>query len=251
MSGKVALVTGAGSGLGKAMAAKFADAGARVIVNDMRDAGQRVADEIGGAFMKADLSSMGETRELCKRALDAEGRVDVLVNNAGYQHMSPVDEFPDEVWARMVQVMLVAPFQLTKYLLPEMKSAGWGRIINISSIHGLVASPFKSAYIAAKHGLVGLTKTTAIEVGEHGVTVNAICPGFSRTPLVEAQVADQARLNDMTEEQVETDIMLAGAAIKKLIEPEEIASLAFFLASDDARSITGATYAIDAGWTAR
>ena len=251
MSGKVALVTGAGSGLGKAMATRFADAGARVIVNDMRDEGRRVADEIGGTFLQADLASMDETRLLCERALEAEGRVDVLVNNAGYQHMSPVDEFPDEVWARMVQVMLVAPFQLTKYLLPEMKSAGWGRIINISSIHGLVASPFKSAYIAAKHGLVGLTKTTAIEVGEHGVTVNAICPGFSRTPLVEAQVADQARLNDMSAEQVETDIMLAGAAIKKLIEPEEIASLAFFLASDDARSITGATYAIDAGWTAR
>ena len=248
---KVALITGAGSGIGKAMAQTFADSGARVIVNDMREVGREVAEEVGGRFLKADLADMDQTRRLCEDAIAAEGRVDILVNNAGFQNMSPVDEFPDEIWAKLVQVMLVAAFQTTKYLLPGMKEQGWGRIINISSIHGLVASPFKSAYIAAKHGLVGLTKTVALEVGQYGVTVNAICPGFVRTPLVEGQIADQAKLNDMTEEDVVEKIMLEPAAIKRLIEPTEIAGLARFLASDEARSITGASYAIDVGWTAR
>jgi 3-hydroxybutyrate dehydrogenase len=165
--------------------------------------------------------------------------------------MSPVDEFPDEIWMKMVHVMLVAPFQTTKYLLPSMKEHGWGRIINISSIHGLVASPFKSAYISAKHGLIGLTKTVALEVGQHGITVNAICPGFVRTPLVEGQITNQANLNNLTEEEVVEKIMLEPAAIKHLIEPSEIAGLARFLASDEARSITGASYSIDLGWTAR
>ena len=248
---KVALITGAGSGIGEAMARAFADAGARVIVNDVRGAGRGVADEVGGVFLKADLADVEQTRQLCRNAVAAEGRVDILVNNAGFQSMSPIDEFPDETWAEMVRVMLVAPFQTTKYLLPGMKERGWGRIINVSSIHGLVASPFKSAYVAAKHGLVGLTKAVALEVGPYGVTVNAICPGFVRTPLVEGQIADQARLNDMSEADVVEKIMLEPAPIKRLIEPAEIAGLASFLASDDARSITGASYAIDAGWTAR
>ena len=248
---KVALITGAGSGIGEAMARAFADGGARVIVNDVRGAGRGVADEVGGVFLKADLADVEQTRQLCRNAVAAEGRVDILVNNAGFQSMSPIDEFPDETWAEMVRVMLVAPFQTTKYLLPGMKERGWGRIINVSSIHGLVASPFKSAYVAAKHGLVGLTKAVALEVGPYGVTVNAICPGFVRTPLVEGQIADQARLNDMSEADVVEKIMLEPAPIKRLIEPAEIAGLASFLASDDARSITGASYAIDAGWTAR
>ena len=151
----------------------------------------------------------------------------------------------------MIQVMLVAPFQLTKHAIPGMKESGWGRIINMSSIHGLVASPYKSAYNSAKHGLIGFTKTVALEVGEFGITANAICPGYTRTPLVQAQVADQAKNNDLSEDEVISKIMLEPAAIKRLIEPTEVADLAVFLASDSARSITGSAYSIDLGWVAR
>ena len=248
---KVALITGAGSGIGRAMAVAFAERGARLVVNDVLETGRQVADELGGTFLKADLSDMDETRELCRRATELEGGVDILVNNAGFQHIAPVEEFPEEVWSKLIQVLLVAPFQTTKHLLPVMKERGWGRIINISSIHGLVASPYKSAYVAAKHGLIGLTKTVALEAGTYGVTVNAICPGYTRTPFVEVQIGDQARTRGITEDEVVDEVMLEPAAIKRLIEPEEIAGLAVFLASEDARSITGAAYAVDAGWTVR
>ena len=248
---RVALVTGAGSGIGRAIAKLFAENGARVLVNDIQDAGRAVADEVGGAFLQADLADMDETRQLGRRATEMEGRVDILVNNAGFQHVSPIDEFPEEMWANMVQVMLIAPFQLTKSLLPGMKQSGWGRIINISSIHGLVASPYKSAYVAAKHGLIGLTRTVALEAGQSGVTANAICPGYTRTPLVEAQIEDLARTQGISVGEVVETVMLEPAAIKRIIEPEEIARLALFLASDDSRSITGGAYPIDAGWTAR
>ncbi|MBM3935010.1 MAG: 3-hydroxybutyrate dehydrogenase [SAR202 cluster bacterium] len=251
LKGRVALITGGGSGIGKAIATRFAASGAKVIVNDMRDEGVAVANDLKGAFIKANLADMEETRQLAKKAVGLEGRVDILVNNAGYQNVAPVDEFPEEVWAQMVQVMLVAPFQLTKYVVPGMKAQKWGRIINMASIHGLVASPYKSAYNAAKHGIVGLTKTVALEVGEFGITVNAICPGYTRTPLVEAQLESQAKTFGITPEEVVRKIMLEPAAIKRMIEPEEIAGLARFLASDEARSITGASYAIDLGWTAR
>ena len=248
---KVALVTGAAGGIGRVTAGAFAEGGARVIVHDVSETGRDVADELGGTFLRADLSDMDETRELCRAALEAEGRIDILVNNAGLQHIAPVDEFPDEAWSKLIQVMLVAPFQMMKRLVPGMKERGWGRIINISSIHGLVASPYKSAYVSAKHGLIGLTKTVALEVGTFGVTVNAICPGYTRTRLVEVQIGDQARTRGIPEDEVIDKVMLEPAAIKRLIEPEEIARLALFLASDDARSITGAAHAIDAGWTAR
>ena len=180
-----------------------------------------------------------------------EGRVDILVNNAGLQHIAPVEDFPDEEWARLVQIMLIAPFQLTKAVVPGMKAGGWGRVINMSSIHGLVASPFKSAYVSAKHGIIGLTKTVAHEVGQDGITVNAICPTYVRTPLTESQIADQARTRGIPESEVVEKVMLEPAAIKSLVEPEEVAALAMFLASNEARSITGAAYTIDAGWTAR
>lgn len=251
LDGKVAMVTGGGSGIGRAIAMGLAQSGARVVINDMSESGQETADEIGGAFLQADLADMDETRGLCQRALELEGRIDILVNNAGFQHMSPVEDFPDERWAKLIQVMLIAPFQMTKYALPGMKERGWGRIINMSSIHGLIASPFKSAYVSAKHGIVGLTKTVALETGEHGVTVNAICPAYVRTPLVEAQIADQARMMNLGEDEVTDKVMLAPAAIKHLVDPEEVAAVALFLASDDARSITGACYTIDLGWTAR
>ena len=248
---KVALITGAGGGIGRSIAQVYAEAGARVIVTDLLESGQEVADEVGGTYIQADLSDMEETRALCRRAVEAEGRVDILVNNAGLQHMAPVDEFPEETWAKLVQIMLVAPFQTTKHLLPGMKERGWGRIINMSSIHGLVASPYKSAYVSAKHGLIGLTRTVALEVGEHGVTVNAICPGFTRTPLVEGQIEDQARTRGIRVDEVMDKVILEPAAIKRLVEPEEVARLALFLASEDARSITGSAFSIDAGWTAR
>ena len=251
VAGKVALITGGGSGIGKEIAKLYTESGATVIINDIRDVGQEAADELGGHFLRADLSDMKATRQLAEEALAIEGRVDILVNNAGYQNIYPVDEFPDETWAEMVQVMLVAPFQLIKYLVPSMKAHGWGRIINMASIHGLVASPYKSAYNSAKHGLVGLTKTVALEVGEFGITVNAICPGYVSTRLVEVQIEDQAKTRGISVDDVIEKVMLEPAAIKRLIDPEEVAALAQFLASDAARSITGSAYSIDAGWVAR
>ena len=249
--GKVALITGGGGGFGRAIANTYTDAGARVVITDARESGREVAEEVGGSFILADLSDMETTRELCREAIESEGGVDILVNNAGLQHIAPVEEFPDDDWARLVQIMLVAPFQLTKYVVPGMKERAWGRIINLSSIHGLVASPFKSAYVSAKHGLVGLTRTAALELGEFGITVNAICPGYSNTPLTRGQVADQARTRGISESDVIEKVMLEPAAIKRLVEPDEIASLALYLASEGARSITGAAISIDAGWTAR
>jgi 3-hydroxybutyrate dehydrogenase len=251
LRGKVALITGGGGGFGRAIANKYTDAGARVVITDARESGREVAEEVGGSFILADLSDMETTRELCREAIESEGGVDILVNNAGLQHIAPVEEFPDDDWARLVQIMLVAPFQLTKYVVPGMKERAWGRIINLSSIHGLVASPFKSAYVSAKHGLVGLTRTAALELGEFGITVNAICPGYSNTPLTRGQVADQARTRGISESDVIEKVMLEPAAIKRLVEPDEIASLALYLASEGARSITGAAISIDAGWTAR
>jgi 3-hydroxybutyrate dehydrogenase len=199
----------------------------------------------------ADLTDATATRRLVDQAFDSAGRVDILVNNAGFQHVSPVEEFSEEIWNKMLQVMLTTPFLLTKYLLPGMKQRGWGRIINIDSVHGLVASPFKAGYISAKHGLLGLTKTVALEAAAFGVTVNAICPAYVRTPLVEQQIADQARTHGIPPEEVITRIMLEPAAIKRLIEPAEVAEFALFLASDRASAITGAVQTMDLGWTAR
>lgn len=244
-------MTGAGSGIGKAIAETFASEGAYVLVNDSADAGQAVADQIGGTFIKADLSDREDVRRLAKRAIEAKGHVDVLVNNAGFQHIAPVEEFPEDMWVKMIQVMLIAPFQLIKHLVPGMKANGWGRIINISSLHGVVASPYKSAYISAKHGLIGLTKTVALEVGTSGITVNAICPAYVRTPIVDNQIKDQAATHGISEEEVIDKIMLEPAAIKRLIEPEEVADLALFLASEKASTITGAAHMMDLGWTAR
>lgn len=251
LKGKVALVTGGGNGIGKIIAHLLAEQGVRVLVNDIRDVGREVAESVGGVFLKADLTSMEEAAALGERALEVEGRLDILVNNAGTQHIDPVEDFPDETWARLVQLLLVAPFQLTKRVVPGMKERRWGRIINMSSIHGLVASPYKSAYVSAKHGLIGLTKTVALEVGRHGITVNAICPGYTRTRLVEVQIEDQARTRGISVDEVVETVMLEPAAINRLVEPEEVAQLAMFLASEAARSITGSAYSIDAGWTAR
>jgi len=177
--------------------------------------------------------------------------VHVLVNNAGYQHVSPIEEFPEEQWERMLALMLTAPFLLTRYCWPAMKKQKWGRIVNIASIHALVASPYKAAYISAKHGLLGLTRTAALEGGEHGITVNAICPAYVRTPLVDSQIADQARANRLSPKDVVETIMLAPAAVKRLIEPAEVADFAAYLCTEPAGVITGAALTMDLGWTAR
>lgn len=248
---KVALVTGAGSGIGKATAQALAREGAHVVVSDVQEEARAVADGLDGSFLQADLSDRAAVRDLAARALEVRGAVDILVNNAGFQHVAPVEDFPEEVWVRMIQVMLVAPYQLIKYLVPGMKAKGWGRVINVSSLHGVVASPFKTAYISAKHGLMGLTKTVALEVARDGITVNAICPAYVRTPLVEKQIRAQAETHGISEDEVIDRIMLEPAAIKRLVEPEEVADLAVFLASDKARSMTGAAHLIDLGWTAR
>ncbi len=250
-SGKVVLVTGAASGIGRAVAEAFAQDGADVLVNDVNVECAAVADSIGGEFIQADLSKHEETRMLAQKALSRRGRVDILINNAGFQHVAPIEEFSEETWISMIQVMLVAPFQLIKWLVTAMKQEGWGRIINIASIHGLVASPYKSAYVSAKHGIIGLTKTVALEVASSGITVNSICPAYVRTPLVEKQINTQAATHGLSENDVIETIMLEPTAIKRLIEPQEIAEFALYLASEKAKSMTGAAHLMDLGWTAR
>ena len=252
LADKTVLVTGAGSGIGRAIAEAFARAGARVIAHDLVPSALAVAEAIGANFLQADLADQDAVRALAQAALArAGGRVDILVNNAGFQQIHSVEEFPEATWNRMIQVMLTAPFQLIKYLLPAMKANRWGRIMNIASLHSVVASPYKSAYISAKHGLLGLTRTVALEAAPFGVTVNAICPAYVRTPLVDQQIADQARTLNIPEDEVIERVMLAPAAIKRLVEPEEVAAFALYLASDHAGVITGAAHMLDLGWTAR
>jgi len=253
LTDKCALVTGAASGIGQAVAEALGAQGARVLVSDLDEAGARaVAGRIPGALaQRADVSSREDCRALVERARQEWGRLDILVNNAGLQHVSPVEDFPEEKWEQMIRIMLVGPFLLTKYALPLMYARKWGRILNISSLHGVVASPYKSAYVSAKHGLMGLTKTVALEAADKGVTVNALCPSYVRTPLVEKQIADQARVNNMSEADVIEKVMLAPAAVKRLLEPSEVAAYAAFLCSDAAGGITGAAQMMDCGWTAR
>ena len=253
LSGKSALVTGAASGIGRAIAEDLSRRGARVLLADIDEPALRaVAAALPGAVLqRADISSRDDCRALVERARSEWGGVDVLVNNAGLQHVAPVEEFPEDRWEYIVRVMLVGAFLLTKYAVPDMYRKRWGRIVNISSLHGLVASPYKSAYISAKHGLMGLTKTVALEAADKGVTVNAICPSYVRTPLVEKQIADQARVNQMAEADVIEKVMLAPAAIKRLLEPSEVAAYVAFLCSDEASGITGSAQLIDMGWTAR
>ncbi|MDQ2952722.1 MAG: 3-hydroxybutyrate dehydrogenase [Chloroflexota bacterium] len=253
LSGKTALVTGAASGIGRAIAEDLAGRGARVLLADIDEAQLRaVASPLKNAIaQRADISVREDCRSLVQRARDELGGVDILVNNAGLQHVAPVEDFPEDRWEYIVRVMLVGAFLLTKYAVPDMYRKRWGRIVNISSLHGLVASPYKSAYVSAKHGLMGLTKTIALEAADKGVTVNAICPSYVRTPLVEKQIADQARVNNISQAEVIEKIMLAPAAIKRLLEPREIAAYVAFLCSDDASGITGSAQLMDVGWTAR
>lgn len=245
LSGRRALVTGGASGIGAACAVAFAAAGAHVIVADLNgDAAEAMAKKIGGEAWQVDLS---DTKALADPDLD----VDILVNNAGVQHVSPIEEFDPERFSFILRLMLESPFLLIRAALPKMYERGHGRIINLSSAHGLRASAFKSAYVAAKHGLEGLSKVTALEGGPHGVTSNCINPSYVRTPLVEKQIADQARTHGIPESDVVEKVMLAEIAIKRLVEPEEVADLALWLAGDTAGMVTGASYTMDGGWTAR
>jgi len=257
LDGKAAIVTGAASGIGRAIAATLGAAGAAVCVGDLDEEGsRRVAAEIersGGRAIavRADVSRADQVEALVRATAEAFGRMDILVNNAGLQHVAPVHEFPLEKWNQLIGVMLTGTFLCTRAALPHMMTKRWGRVVNISSIHGLVASPFKSAYISAKHGIIGFTRTLALEVAEHGITANAVCPGYVRTPLVEGQIADQARVHGIPAQQVVETIMLAPSALKRLLEPEEVAFLVLYLCSEAAAGITGAAYSIDGGWTAR
>jgi 3-hydroxybutyrate dehydrogenase len=245
LQGKRALVTGAASGIGAACARALAKAGATVVGADLDERGATaVAEEIGGEAWAVDLT---DTAALAESRLE----VDVLVNNAGIQHVSPIEDFPPEMFHRILVLMLEAPFLLVRAALPHMYRNSFGRVINISSVHGLRASPFKSAYVSAKHGLEGLSKVVALEGAEHGVTSNCISPGYVRTPLVEKQIADQARVHGIAEQDVVTEVLLAESAIKELVEPDDVADLAVWLASPAARLATGATFTMDGGWSAR
>jgi len=249
---RVAIVTGAASGIGLACAERLAADGMKVVLADVNEkSGAEHAKRLGGLFVAADLASRDGCRNLVDQALKACGTVHVLVNNAGFQHVSPLEDFPEDQWEKMLSLMLTAPFLLTRYCWPAMKQQKWGRVVNIASIHALVASPFKVGYISAKHGLIGLTRTAALEGGEHGITVNAICPAYVRTPLVDSQIADQAKANRMSPDEVIEKIMLAPAAVKRLIEPREVAGFVAYLCGDAAGTITGAALTMDLGWTAR
>ena len=245
LTGRSALVTGAASGIGQACAGRLARAGASVTVLDLDgDAAKKVAEGIGGEALQADLS---DYEVLDNLEIDA----DIVVNNAGLQHVAPVEEFPPERFSLILRIMLEAPFRILQKALPGMYEKGWGRVINVSSVHGLRASPYKSAYVSAKHGLEGLSKTVALEGGPKGVTSNCINPAYVKTPLVEKQIADQARIHGISEDEVIEKIMLTEPAIKRLIEPEEVAELVVFLCSKEASFINGASIVMDGGWTAR
>lgn len=245
---RVALVTGGLGGIGSTIGARLAADGFVVAINDIAAA---PALPEGAHYFQRDLLETGSGSVLVGEVIARLGRVDVLVNNAGVQKVSPVAEYTDEDWFRVRRLSLDASFETMRAAIPDMARRSWGRIINIASVHGLVASPFKSAYTAAKHGLVGLTKSAALEVAEAGVTVNAICPAYVRTPLVEMQIEDQMKVHGLSREAVIRDVMLASQPTRRFVEAEEVAGLAGYLATDLARSVTGATLAIDGGWTAR
>ncbi|MBL8602420.1 MAG: 3-hydroxybutyrate dehydrogenase [Myxococcales bacterium] len=250
LTGRRALITGAASGIGLAIAQALHREGAAVVLSDLSaEALARAAETMPGAVtLTANLGLRDEVKGLAAAA----GAIDILVNNAGLQNVSPVEQFDEAKWDLLLAVMLTAPFLLTKALLPGMYARGWGRIVNVGSVHSLVASPYKSAYVSAKHGIMGFTKTVALEAAQHShnITVNALCPSYVRTPLVEKQIADQARVHGVPEDEVVSRILLTQNAQKRLIEPDACAQYALFLCRDEAWSITGTAATMDAGWLA-
>jgi 3-hydroxybutyrate dehydrogenase len=249
---RVAVFTGGANGIGAAISKTLVVQDYQVMIADRdADTGKAFADSINATFFQVDLSEKSACKELIEATVDQLGSVDILVNNAGFQHISPLVEFPEDVWNNMMNVMLNAPFLLTKYAWPHMQKNQWGRIINMASIHSLVASANKSAYITAKHGLIGLTKAAALEGGADGITVNAISPAYVRSALVEKQLAAQAKANNISEGEVLEQILLKNSSVKRLIEPQEVADLVLMLCSENSKSITGSNLTIDGGWTAQ
>ena len=258
LAGKVALVTGSTSGIGLGIARAFAAAGADVVLNgfggreDIAATQESIISEfnVKAVYSPADMSKAAPIADMIAMTLDTFGRLDILVNNAGIQHVAPVDQFPIEKWDAILAINLSSAFHTTRAALPSMRKNQWGRVINIASAHGLVASPFKAAYVAAKHGILGLTKTVALETAEQGITCNAICPGYVYTPLVEAQIEGQAKSHMIPREQVIRDVLLAQQPNKRFATVEELGALSVFLASAAAASITGTALPVDGGWTA-
>ncbi len=255
---KTAIVTGSTSGIGLAYARALAKEGANIVINGLGDADAIEAERAGiekefdvrCAYSAANMLKPDEIANMVKNTENEFGAIDILINNAGIQYVSPIDEFPVEKWDAIIAINLSAAFHTIRAALPGMKARGWGRVINTASAHALVASPFKAAYVSAKHGIAGLTKTVALEVAEKGITVNAICPGYVWTPLVAAQIPDTMKARNMTEEQVKRDVLLAAQPTKKFVTVEQVAALAVFLCSDAAAAITGSLLPIDGGWTA-
>ncbi|MDD1498397.1 3-hydroxybutyrate dehydrogenase [Agrobacterium sp. CNPSo 3708] len=256
---RTVIVTGSTSGIGLGIAQAFANNGCNVMLNGFGDpdnieSSRLLMEAESGTrvlYHPADMTKPDEIFDLVKATQEKLGSVDVLVNNAGVQHVAPVDEFPPEEWDRIIAINLTSAFHTMRAVIPLMKTAGKGRIINIASAHGLVASPFKSAYVAAKHGIMGLTKSAALELAETGITVNAICPGYVLTSLVEKQIPDTAKARGISEEAVKNDVLLRLQATKEFVAVEDVAATALFLASDAAKQITGTHISIDGGWTAQ
>jgi 3-hydroxybutyrate dehydrogenase len=242
---RAAIVTGAASGIGRAIAERLLDDGLDVLSVDLEGEG------LPGQGLGADLSTREGNKAAVDAALEAFGRVDVVVPNAGVQHVAPVEEFPEDRWDLLISLMLTSPFLLARYAWPSLQQGEQARFIAIASVHGLVASPYKAAYVSAKHGVLGLVRTLALEGAEHGISATAVCPGYVRTPLVEKQIPDQAKAHGISEEEALEDVILAPHAVKRLIEPEEVANVVGFLASEAGAPFTGAPVTLDQGWTAR
>ncbi|GAA3225596.1 3-hydroxybutyrate dehydrogenase [Actinocorallia longicatena] len=247
LQGRQALITGGASGIGRAVAARLARDGARVVVVDLHaEPAEKLAAEIGGRAIVADLSDLGALAAVAEAAAAS----DIVVNNAGFQHVAPLEEFPPEIFSAILRLMVEAPFRIVAAALPGMYGRGWGRVVNLSSIHGLVASPYKAAYVTAKHALEGLSKVISLEGAPHGVTSNCVNPAYVRTPLVENQIADQAAAHGIPADEVVQTVMLRRSAVKRLIEPDEVAGLVAYLCTPEAAMITGTSIAMDGGWTA-
>ena len=252
LQGKVALVTGSTSGIGLAIAKALAGEGAKLMINGFGDPDEirRECEELGALHDGADMSKPVEIERMMQRCADELGPVDILVNNAGIQHVSPVEDFPPEKWDAIIAINLSSAFHTTRLAVRAMKQKQWGRIVNTASAHSLIASPNKSAYVAAKHGIAGFTKSVALETAKDGITANCISPGYVWTPLVEKQIPDTMKTRGLTREQVMNDVLLAAQPTKRFVTPEEVASLALFLCREEARSITGTNLSMDGGWTA-